>query len=119
MFDFAFRGVFVAVDAGSHQGVGQDVGRVVLVELILFYIKLVKVVFTQPLEMTDVFVADDMASLKGRALGLAGPDLGDVMGQLGSDSVFDPYCSGHANLLNISTSGSLSHGGETGLESGE
>ncbi|MDZ7580876.1 MAG: hypothetical protein U5R30_09725 [Deltaproteobacteria bacterium] len=49
----------------------------------------IEVVFAQFLQVTDIFVANLVALAKRRPLELAGPDLGDVVGQAGADGVFN------------------------------
>jgi hypothetical protein len=53
------------------------------------------VIFTQTLEFTEIFVADRMPLSEGRTLELTWANLGNIVGQFGSDSVFQLYCLPH------------------------
>ena len=76
-------GVVLPGDPLAGQRPRQDGGRLVLVDLVLGQVEDVEVVLAQLLQVADVLVAHRVTLAEGRALELAGPDLGDVVRQPG------------------------------------
>ncbi len=68
-----------------------DGGRLVLVDFILRQVDDVEVVLAELLQVADVLVADRVPLAEGRTLELPGPDLGDVVRQLGPDRILQHY----------------------------
>ena len=81
--DLAFLGVVLPGDTLPGQGACEQGGRLVLVDLVIRKIDHIQMVLPQLLEMADIFVAHRVALAEGRALELPGPDLRDVVRQLG------------------------------------
>jgi len=58
-------------------------------DLVFSHVRDVKMSFPQPLEVTEIIVADDVALSKGRSLEFPGTDLRDVMGQGAPNGLFE------------------------------
>jgi hypothetical protein len=89
--------------------------RIVFMHFVFSDMQNEKVFLAEPLQMTDVFLTDNMSFLKSASLELPGPDLRDIMGKDRPDGFVHRDCSGsgflsviqwiaHTNLLLLGNS---------------
>ncbi len=79
--DFSFFRLILDFDAVSHERPRDRVGRLVLMQFVVSNLQHEKMLLAEPLEMTNVLFANDVAFFEGAALELAWPDLGYIMSE--------------------------------------
>ena len=99
--DLAFLRIVLPDHTLTGQGPGQDGGRLVLVDFVIRKIDHIQMVLPQFLEMADILIAHRVALAEGRALELPGPDLRDVVRQLGSHCILQVYFFQHVRFPSI------------------
>ena len=67
-------------------------------DFVLSQVNQLKVVFTQLLKMTQIFIADRVAFLKGSTFEFTGANLGDIMGQVRPHRILEFYFLEHGNF---------------------